>query len=441
MSKFNQKVSTTKEVINSQGGMGIKLDPKLELIGLLSTGLSNRFHETESDGEIRLGKLISEIAVKDVEFVAKALVYARTVVGQRSVTHAGSVKLAEFLSGNPLGSKFYGKRNRKGNNGGIIYRLDDMLEIASYYFMKNPNNALPNAIKKGFKSAIEDADVYELAKYQGKGKAVSLVDLVNLVHPKPAKNKAEAFNQLMNGVLKQFNTAEDKQTKSGSQVAAAVKSGEITKDESVKVLAKAKSENWKELILSNKLGYLALLRNLRNITMQSDDVTFKMALEILTNEKMIRQSLVFPHQIDIAMEVFKFFKDCDMAGFNIMRFDLPLLVEEMLRAGAPQFPHVGTRFVDSMSIFHHYEKRDLTAALKFYCNKDLTDAHSAEADTLATVDILEAQIERYDLDSSIDNLQELSTQGKEIIDYAGKFTRNEAGDIIFTFGKNKGKKV
>ncbi len=94
-----------------------------------------------------------------------------------------------------------------------------------------------------------------------------------------------------------------------------------------------------------------------------------------------------------------------------------------------------------MSIFHHYEKRDLASALKFYCNKDLTDAHSAEADTLATVDILSAQVERYDLDSDIDQLQEVSTHGREIIDYAGKFTRNEYGDIIFTFGKNKGKLV
>ena len=143
----------------------------------------------------------------------------------------------------------------------------------------------------------------------------------------------------------------------------------------------------------------------------------------------------------IAREVSAFLTGCDMAGYNILRFDLPMLVEEMLRAGAKHFPREGARFIDAMSIFHHYEKRDLDAALKFYCNKGLEDAHSAEADALATVDVLNAQIERYELGDDIGQLQEISTQGKEIIDYAGKFTRDENGDIVFTFGKNKGKQV
>lgn len=86
-------------------------------------------------------------------------------------------------------------------------------------------------------------------------------------------------------------------------------------------------------------------------------------------------------------------------------------------------------------------QRDLEAALKFYCDKDIVDAHSAEAETLATVDILEAQIGKYGLGNDIEQLQEISTQGKEIIDYAGNFTRNENGDIVFTFGKHKGKRL
>lgn len=144
---------------------------------------------------------------------------------------------------------------------------------------------------------------------------------------------------------------------------------------------------------------------------------------------------------DLAREIFHIFTGSDIAGYNILRFDIPLLVEEMLRAGAPQFPHPDTRFVDAMSIFFQKEPRNLTAALKFYCNKDLADAHSAEADTLATVDILKAQIEKYDLGNNMDELQKISTQGKEIIDYAGKFTKNEHGDIVFNFGKNKNKRV
>jgi len=161
------------------------------------------------------------------------------------------------------------------------------------------------------------------------------------------------------------------------------------------------------------------------------------AVHGITNEDVADE----PTFSEIAREVSAFLVGCDMAGYNIMRFDLPLLVEEMLRAGAKHFPREGARFIDAMSIFHHFEKRDLTAALKFYCNKELEDAHSAEADTLAVVDVLGAQIERYGLGSDVEQLQELSTHGKEIIDYAGKFTRDEKGDIVFTFGKNKGKRV
>jgi len=161
------------------------------------------------------------------------------------------------------------------------------------------------------------------------------------------------------------------------------------------------------------------------------------AVHGITNEDVANE----PTFSEIAREVSAFFTGCDMAGYNIMRFDLPMLVEEMLRAGAKHFPRPGARFIDAMSIFHHYEKRDLTAALKFYCNKDLADAHSAEADTLATVDVLNAQIDKYGLGNDVAKLQEISMRGKEVVDYAGKFTRNEKGDIVFTFGKNKGKRV
>ena len=161
------------------------------------------------------------------------------------------------------------------------------------------------------------------------------------------------------------------------------------------------------------------------------------AIHGITNEDVANE----PTFNEIGREVSAFLTGCDMAGYNIMRFDLPMLVEEMLRAGAKHFPRQGARFVDAMSIFFEYEKRDLKSALKFYCDKELTDAHSAEADTLATVDVLSAQIDRYGLGDDIAQLQEISTQGKEIIDYAGKFTRDEKGNIVFTFGKNKGKRV
>jgi len=304
--KYNKtKTPTvTPTITNHQGGTGYASEPKIELIGLLATGLDNTYYEKEGDREKRLASLINDIAKKDPTFVAKALVYARTKMGQRTVTHVGAVNLAKFLSGNDLGRRFFSKRARKENHGGIVFRLDDMLEIAACYMAKNPGKALSNAIKKGFKAALEDADTYELAKYQAKGKAVSLVDLINLVHPKPSAKMKPVFEQLMKGELKQFNTVEDKNTKAGQEVAEKVKSGKITQAEAEVELKEAKEDNYAELIRTRKIGYLALLRNLRNILKNSSDTgLINDACALLTDEKLIKQSLVFPHQIDLALEI------------------------------------------------------------------------------------------------------------------------------------------
>lgn len=304
MAKYNAKIAgTTQEVVNAQGGAAIKLAPELEMVGLLATGLDGRFYEKESDRETRLVNVIKAVGKKDPELVAKALVYARSVMGQRSVTHVGAVAAQSVLTGNPLATRFYGKRDRKENRGGIVYRLDDILEIVAYYFLRNPGKPLPNAMRRGFKRALEATDTYELAKYQGSGKAVSLVDIVNLVRPKPSEKMQETFKKLMKGELKQFNTSEDKNTKSGQEIAEKVKTGKITKAQAEVELKEAKADNWKQLIEEGTLGYLALLRNLRNIVTVASDEVFTMALEMLVDEKRVRKSLVFPHQIDIAFEV------------------------------------------------------------------------------------------------------------------------------------------
>ena len=305
MSRFNTSTKkTVKTVTTHQGGQGFKYEPKVELVSLLATGIDNKFYEKESDRSNRLAQVIDEVAKTDKTFVAKALVYARTVMGQRTVTHLGAVEIAKHLSGLDLGKRFFSKRGRKENRGGIIFRLDDMLEITACYQAKNPGKGLSNAIKKGFKAALEAADEYELAKYQAKGKDVSLVDIVNLVHPKPSEKMKPVFEKLMKGELKQFNTVEDKNTSAGQEVAKKVKEGKITKEEAAKELTEAKEANFTELIRSRKIGYLALLRNLRNILKNtSDKQLIKDACELLTDEKFVRKSLVFPHQIDLALEI------------------------------------------------------------------------------------------------------------------------------------------
>lgn len=316
MGKYNKpkEVTVTPTVVNHQGGTGYALATKLELVSLLATGIQTTFYEKEGDRESRLRILIEEVAKKDSTFVAKALVYARTKMGQRTVTHLGAVNVAKFLSGTDLGKRFYSKRDRKAETGGIIFRLDDMLEIAACYLAKNPGNKkkdgtltvkFPNSIKKGFKIALEGADKYELAKYQGKGKEISLVDIVNLVHPKPRKEMLDTFKELMNGELKQFNTVEDKNTRTGQEVAKKVAAGTITKAEAEIELKESKTENYAELIKTRKIGYLALLRNLRNILKNASDnkTLVTAAAALLTDPALIKQSLVFPHQIDLALEI------------------------------------------------------------------------------------------------------------------------------------------
>ncbi len=305
MARYNTKaVSKVQTVTNHQGGEGYKYDAKSELVAILATGFDNTYYEKLTDRETRFKNLIVELAKKEPEFVAKALVYARTVMGQRSVTHFGAVALTPALSGRTVARRFFAKRDKKANKGGIVFRLDDILEIVACYQHFNPGKPLPNSMKKGFKAALEAADAYELAKYQGKNRSVSLVDVVNLVHPTPSETMQETFKQLMSGNLKQFNTVEDKNTKAGQEVAAKVKAGTITKAQAEVELKEAKESNYAELIKTRKIGYLALLRNLRNILNTTNNASLiKEACEILTDQKLIKQSLVFPHQIDIALEV------------------------------------------------------------------------------------------------------------------------------------------
>ncbi|MBS1735371.1 MAG: TROVE domain-containing protein [Bacteroidetes bacterium] len=305
MAKYNVKAKPTiTPVTNHQGGIGYAYDAKSELVAILATGIDNKYYEKEGERENRLATSIAEVAKKDKTFVAKALVYARSVMGQRTVTHLGAAELAKVLRGDPLGTRFYSKRIRNGNSGGVVYRLDDMLEIAACYQAKNPGKGLSNAIKKGFKLVLESADEYELAKYQASNRDLSLVDIVNLVHPKPSEKMAPIFAKLMKGELKQFNTVEDKNTKAGQEVAAKVKTGKITKEEAAVELAQAKEDNYAELIKTRKIGYLALLRNLRNILKTgTNGELIADACELLTDTKLIKQSLVFPHQIDLALEI------------------------------------------------------------------------------------------------------------------------------------------
>jgi DNA polymerase-3 subunit epsilon len=147
-----------------------------------------------------------------------------------------------------------------------------------------------------------------------------------------------------------------------------------------------------------------------------------------------------PRFKDIAKSLATLIEGCDLAGFNSNRFDIPLLAEEFLRADM-DIDLDKRKFIDVQTIFHKMEQRTLAAAYKFYCDKDLEAAHSAETDVNATYEVLKAQLDRYpDLQNDIKYLSEFSSF-KNQVDFAGRMIYNEKGEEVFNFGKYKGRLV
>lgn len=160
------------------------------------------------------------------------------------------------------------------------------------------------------------------------------------------------------------------------------------------------------------------------------------AIHGITDEKVASE----PTFKELSKTIYNLIKDSDLAGYNSDRFDIPLLAEEMLRAGI-DFDLNNKVTVDVQTIFHKMEKRTLEAAYKFYCDKILEDAHSAEADTNATYEILKAQLQRYEeLENDMKFLGEF-TNRKRSVDFAGFIAYDDNDREVFSFGKHKGKLV
>jgi len=142
---------------------------------------------------------------------------------------------------------------------------------------------------------------------------------------------------------------------------------------------------------------------------------------------------------DVANEIKQFIENCDLGGYNSNRFDIPMLIEEFLRSGL-EFTLDGKKLLDVQKVFHMMEQRTLGAAYKFYCNKSLENAHSAEVDATATWEVLEAQVERYpQIGNTVDSIVKFTGED-DIVDFARRFVK-ENGIEIFNFGKHKGKPV
>ena len=167
------------------------------------------------------------------------------------------------------------------------------------------------------------------------------------------------------------------------------------------------------------------------------DISFQATQVHGISNQMVDKEPNFAHYSN---EIYQFIKGCDLAGFNAIKFDIPILVEELIRADI-DFDFSRIRMIDSQVIYHKKEPRNLSAALKFYCNKDLENAHSALDDTIATYEVFKAQLDRYDdLEPNMDFLSEYTKRNNNL-DFAGKIRIDSDNDAIFAFGKYAGQKV
>lgn len=262
MSKFNKKNSN--KTINIAGGLALKHSPEMELIvSVLSTFLEDKFYEK---GEERMERLQKLIKLVKPEFVAKLAIVARNDFHLRSVSHLLIGELSKIHRGDNLVSKTLVK---------IAERPDDLIEVVCYL-----GKPIPKQIKVGITKALQGFSRYQMSKYKSEGKECSLVDLFNLVHPKPkTEERVKLFSDLMTGKLKNTETWESR-----------LSSGED------------KMKVWKDLILEDKIGYMALLRNLRNISEQADKTTIDMTCSMISDRDRVKKSKQLPFRFYNAYE-------------------------------------------------------------------------------------------------------------------------------------------
>jgi len=294
---------------NRQGYAAYSLDKWLKLLTMLNTlKLENQFYRSENETMRELKLVVDECAKEDTYLVAQCIVYSRCVgEGMRSINHLAASYLAPHCAGQEWAKRFYGLWNKRTKSGGTIFRPDDMAEIVACFSAMNKTK-VTNSMKKGFASAIENLDSYSLLKYKN-----PMIDVINLVHPRPEKSSAivevngeriSAIDAIMKGLSVSADTWEVAQSDAGQEVAKAVKEGKIDKDEAEKILKEAKAENWDSLLNEGKLGILAALRNIRNILKTSaKESTIDSLCKLLSDSDAIRKGKIMPYQMDLAHEV------------------------------------------------------------------------------------------------------------------------------------------
>ena len=306
MARFarNKSANVARPVPNTTnlaGGKAFKESPKVEIATqLLTSFVNDQFYRSADAGMQNVARLVA----LEPEFAAKAAVFARHEYGMRSISHvvAGEIAHADSAKGAAWRRRFF---------DAVVRRPDDITEILAY-FMSKHGGTMPHAMKDGLRAAFGKFNAYALAKYKGEGSEMKLVDAVNLLHPKASERNADALDLLVKGELKSFDTWESELSAAGSD-------------------ADEKAGAWKKLLKENKLGYFALLRNLRNILKTEDEDVVNMACEALVNEEAIKKSLVLPFRFySASRELQKLAgankvlravnKACDLALANVPQF-------------------------------------------------------------------------------------------------------------------------
>ncbi len=275
--RFNflkKKKSGGANTVNFAGGEAFTETPRLELASLMLTSmLKDQFYRSADAAADRLRSLIA--AMPDKRFAAKAAIYARQEAGMRSITHLAAAEIAKSVKGEAWTKSFYEK---------VVRRPDDALEVLACY-LAGHGRPIPNSLKKGLGRALAGFDAYQLAKYRREDADLSLVDAVNLLHPP----HTPALAALVKGELRPAETWETKLTLAGQQA------------ESTDELDDLKKDAWAGLVRSRKIGYFALLRNLRNILTHAPEAVPE-AIAMLTDETLIRRSLVMPFRFQTALD-------------------------------------------------------------------------------------------------------------------------------------------
>lgn len=264
MAKFRKAAGVAAMTVNKEDAPAYSQSAKLELASLVLTSfIEDKFYSKKAEDIQRIQRLASSCGAK---FSAKTALLARNKFGMRSASHVLAAEAVHLGKGQQVWPKLF--------LNDVVRRPDDALEILAYE--GSVRGKVPNAMKKGLGLAMGKFDAYQLSKYKGGTRDIKLVDLFNLCHPKPPQGRKELYKSLIDGTIEPPETWEVKLSQAGSD-------------------ADAKEKVWYDLVSRRKIGYFALLRNLRNILQQAPSVVDE-ACRMLCEEHLIRKSLVFPYR-------------------------------------------------------------------------------------------------------------------------------------------------